>query len=204
MEDLDTFAVQIHVLARVVEGLRRPRSFAEWCHLTRRGAHPIEHCGGRKNRRAGWREVPRWVGAREQRLACSRNCLVPPDVIRICARIDHVSDGPCPELLDGGEHRASARCGTRVHDDHAVNAHLHGDVAARADEHVEIGPAAGAPRDRSLRRSPVRSAGRRTQREPGLDRRRPRRSDRSLPSGNGSSESLLHNYATALRNSAEV
>ena len=86
-----------------------------------------------------------------------RNGLVAADVIRVSARVDDVSNRTWRDFPDRRNHRVGRRPPTPVStSDHAVAAHLNGDVAAGAGNHVEIGPDLERPPVAGGRRGSVR------------------------------------------------
>ena len=84
--------------------------------------------------------APVGIGSRKEVLPGPCDGLVAADMVGVGARVDQIADRPRTEFSDGIDDGGSARGGPGVDHHRTVDANLHGNVAARAHQHVEIGP----------------------------------------------------------------
>src|SRR5438552_2636472 len=143
VKQLNGFAVKenFFFIAKVRVG--RPRTRGAWSCGTGRRAHPFHHIFMREERRAF-----RCIGD----VACditagnggtgSSQLFVSSAVVRMKMRVDDVSNRPVGDrfrkLLHRGKYLIRHLGSARIHQQDAVLAGLHGDVAARPDEHVDV------------------------------------------------------------------
>ena len=95
----------------------------------------MRHHGGGIGRRGADSADDVAAGARA---AGPGNDLVAADVIAVHVSVHHVADRLARDLADLGEQLPGHARELRVHHEHAFVAGLHGHVAARADEHVDV------------------------------------------------------------------
>ena len=107
--------------------------------VCRRRAHPLEHVVVRDDLRAlrGVLDVAGDVAAGD-RAAGLADVLVAADVIGVDVRVDDVADRSARQRADRRQNLVRQRRVLRVDDEHAVLADLDGDVAAGADQHVDV------------------------------------------------------------------
>ena len=103
-------------------------------------AHAVENLLGRNHRRAFARagpDIAHHVAARD-RASGLRQFLVAARVIPMHMRIDDVTDRLVGNGSDRRQHLVAEPRIHRVHQQNAFFTHLHGDVAARAHQHVDV------------------------------------------------------------------
>ena len=106
--------------------------------LTRRSAHPRHDLFVGEDARGGERKagVARCVAA--ERFADARDRLIRPRVIGVHMRVDDQADRFVGDAPNRREQFVSARLEAGVDHQHAFIAGLHDDVAAIADDHVDL------------------------------------------------------------------
>ena len=143
VKQLNGFAVKenFFFIAKVRVG--RPRTRGAWSRRTGRRAHPFHHIFMREERRAF-----RCIGD----VACditagnggtgSSQLFVSSGVVRMKMRVDDESNRPVRDrfrkLLHRGKYLIRHLGSARIHKQDPVLANLHGDVAGRPDEHVDV------------------------------------------------------------------
>jgi hypothetical protein len=131
----DRFAVEVEIAPRLEEGVERHLG-----HGPVLGRHAREHVLVRDDRRRI--AVDRHAGLRDG--------LVAARMLAVRARVDDPADRRVRDLANRGQHGLARRRRPRVDDENAVRADLHGDVGARAVQHVDVALDVVAP-DRALR-----------------------------------------------------
>ena len=144
VQDLNAVAVESHRVPSSRVDFRRPQR--ERLARRRRLAHPRQDVLMRED--AGSTVVGDYVCANggipdgtgqdgDPRLG---EFLIPAHVVGIGARVDDVANGQTGQPFDRRQNLVRRLRGPGVHQNDAYWSYLHGDVAARTRQHIEVGP----------------------------------------------------------------
>src|SRR5262249_29843878 len=103
MQDLNTFAVEVHVFSGLLKSFRRQPGYRKWRCLAVWSAHPGQHLFVRQNRSCASEEIRTYTRSAtlyKECLAGFRNGLISANVIGIHVCIDHVPYGERRDSLD--------------------------------------------------------------------------------------------------------
>ncbi len=139
VNDFDRFAIEEQLLFGVCIRVGRP-GFARGFVFAVGRAHAVEECLIRDNRgtlRRARPDVAHHIASRN-RHALPGDRFVAANVIRMDVRINDVADGLLGDRADGCEDLVAVRSDARIDEQDPIIARLHRDVAARADDHVNL------------------------------------------------------------------
>ena len=142
MNRLDSFSVQIHLLA-IDKALGRPGRFLDaWLAIGPWLGHGQQHALVRDALSAGPHapdhELSRRTASTSKLPSGSCDGGIPTRVLAIGTRVEDETNWLVGQLADDGNDCGRARPGATVDEHDAIRAGLHGDVSAVASDHVDV------------------------------------------------------------------